>query len=451
VGKTLPTFNIVTTSSGSGTTVNADGSYTVHFTQSALAVRNLTFSVQANAFGPQGQPVLKIGTLFFVVVGFNPTQILLEGSSSTGVLTNRYNVLSFTNLPPQNSPGDLNLAFQNYGANPIAGAAYPCFATGTRIATPSGETAVEALNVGDLVLSAFGGAVEVVWLGHRTVECDRHPRRHDVDPVAVSAGAFGLGRPERELVLSPDHAVYVDGALIPIRYLVNGATIRQKRVRSVTYWHVELPAHDVVLAEGLPAESYLDTGNRGAFSNGGAAVHLHPDFSLRVWAAEACAELVLQGPRLEAAREMLRGEAEVLGFDLTGESGLRFEVDGVMHEPMWHRGRYCLDLPPESRVVRLLSRSGVPAETAAESGDTRRLGVAVSRITLDGRPIRLGSRRLAEGWHVVEEDGPVRRWTDGAASLIVPAGGRLEVTVAMTGRYWVEPPAGDTAGSARAG
>ncbi len=72
--------------------------------------------------------------------------------------------------------------------------------------------------------------------------------------------------------------MYVDGVLIPVRCLLNDASIRQTPCARVTYWHVELEAHDVLLAEGLPCESYLDTGNRGAFANGGGAVHLHPVF-----------------------------------------------------------------------------------------------------------------------------------------------------------------------------
>ncbi len=320
--------------------------------------------------------------------------------------------------------------------NVLTGAITACYAAGTRVATPSGPVPIEHLRAGDRVLSAFGGAVEVVWLGHRTVCRDRHPRRQDVDPVTVSAGAFGPGLPVRDLVLSPDHAVYVDGVLIPVRYLVNGATIRQLCVPSVTYWHLELPQHDVVLAEGLPAESYLDTGNRCAFANGGGAVQMHPDFARGVWHAEACADLVLEGPRLAAVRARLLAVARSLGFDLTGEPEFRFEVDGRVFAPTVRGARYGVDLPAHSRHVRLLSRRAVPAETSSTSNDHRRLGVAVSRITLDGRPIRLGSPRLAEGWHRHEGKAPGWRWTDGMASLLVPSGGRLAVTVSMTERYW---------------
>jgi hypothetical protein len=183
-----------------------------------------------------------------------------------------------------------------------------CFAAGTTILTGNGPVAVEALHVGDAVVLADGGTAPVVWLGHRRVECRRHPRPRDVQPIRVRAHAFGPGpgRPDSDLRLSPDHAVYCDGVLIPIRLLVNGRSVVREDVADVTYWHVELPRHGVLLARGLPCESFLDTGNRAAFANGGAPIHLHPDFAARIWDAEACAPLVLGGARLERVRAMLR-------------------------------------------------------------------------------------------------------------------------------------------------
>ncbi|MBV8927585.1 MAG: Hint domain-containing protein, partial [Mycobacteriaceae bacterium] len=201
----------------------------------------------------------------------------------------------------------------------------PCFVEGTLIATPEGGRPVEWLRVGDLVCLAAGGHAPVKWLGHRTVRCARHSRPQDVWPVRVRAHAFGPDQPMRDLWLSPDHALCIDGSLVPVRCLLNGATVVQERCERVTYWHVELPRHGVLLAEGLPAESYLDTGNRCAFVEGGV-VMARPDFSRAVWAREGCAPLALQGPVVAAARRRLLRRLPSLGWRVTEDPDLRFQV-----------------------------------------------------------------------------------------------------------------------------
>ena len=182
----------------------------------------------------------------------------------------------------------------------------PCFHQGTRLATSGGTVAVEALRVGDLVLTQSGAARPVVWLGHRRLDCRRHPRPRAVWPVRIRAGAFGQGRPARDLRLSPDHALFLDGVLIPVHCLLDGISIAQEQAEIVVYWHVELARHDVLLAEGLPCESFLDTGNRAAFGGVGPVVQLHPDFCQRSWDGDACAPLVLAGPQLTRIQARLR-------------------------------------------------------------------------------------------------------------------------------------------------
>ena len=143
-----------------------------------------------------------------------------------------------------------------------------CFATGARILTATGEVQVESLRVGDAVATLRrGGFGRIEWLGHRRVDCRRHADPRAVWPIRVQAGAFGPATPHADLLLSPDHAVFIGGVLIPVRYLVNDRTVVQEARDAVTYWHVELASHDILLAEGLPAESYLDTGNRAAFAD----------------------------------------------------------------------------------------------------------------------------------------------------------------------------------------
>jgi hypothetical protein len=192
---------------------------------------------------------------------------------------------------------------------------------GTQLSTDHGDKAVEDLRAGDRVQTKIYGAVQtVVWIGHRRVDCMRHPSPQKVWPVRIVAHAFGEGRPGRDLWLSPDHSIYVNGSLIPVKYLINGTTIVQIPVAEVTYYHVELGRHDVVLSEGLFTESYLDTGDRGNFVNGGTTTILHPDFSeplyddwtSLVWEARGCAPLVVTGDEVVAVQRLLAVTAENL-------------------------------------------------------------------------------------------------------------------------------------------
>jgi autotransporter passenger strand-loop-strand repeat protein len=367
-------------------------------------------------------------------------------NSSTDFLTVSVGGQSYTQTLVGNYTGETFVLANDGSGGTLVTAA--CYRAGTLIRTDRGEVPIEQLRAGDRVASVFGGMVEVVWLGHRRVDCRRHPRPQDVWPVRVAAGAFGADLPRRDLLLSPDHAVYVDGVLIPIRHLVNDATITQEAVDEVTYWHVELPAHDVMFAEGLPAESYLDTGNRGAFANGDGPVMLNPDFALRVWEAESCAALVVEGAVLAAVRRHLLARAEALGHATTRDAVLRLVAGGRIFRPVVEGRLHRFRLPPGTNDIRLLSRSAVPAALHADSDDHRRLGVAVARISLDGEAIALSDARLGGGWHDVEIDagdgqGPALCWTDGDAALEVAGGGVLEVDVAMTARYWLtaEPEA----------
>ena len=175
-----------------------------------------------------------------------------------------------------------------------------CFAAGTLILTPSGGRSVEDLCAGDLVVTASGRIAALRWAGRRRIDLRRHASAVDVAPIRVRAGAFGHGLPLRDLVLSPDHAVLVDGVLIPIRHLANGVSIAAEQRPEVTYFHLELDRHDALLAEGLACESYLDTGNRAAFEDAPAPL-LHPDFAparqaeaMAVWAARGCAPIATE-------------------------------------------------------------------------------------------------------------------------------------------------------------
>ncbi len=174
-----------------------------------------------------------------------------------------------------------------------------CFATGTLIRTADGDVPVEALRIGARAVLADGGSAPIIWIGHRDVDCLSEADPHATWPIRVRMGAFGPGRPARDLYLSPDHAVFIDGVLVPVKHLIDGDTIRPEPRDRVTWWHVELPRHDVVVAEGLPCESFLDTGARHDTERQRTRRAEYVGF---VWETEACAELVIAGPRLAWAR-----------------------------------------------------------------------------------------------------------------------------------------------------
>jgi len=176
-----------------------------------------------------------------------------------------------------------------------------CFLHGTHIVTDCGEVPVEQLRAGDLVHTGSGQERPIRWIGHRRVDCARHPTPGLVWPVRIIAGAFGPDLPRRDLLLSPDHAVFAAGVLIPVKHLANGRTVRQEPAAGVHYFHIELGTHDVILAEGLSVETYLDTGDRGCLDNAGQPLSLHPDFSARrlgiaaLWEGLGYAPLMVTG------------------------------------------------------------------------------------------------------------------------------------------------------------
>ncbi|WP_198378681.1 Hint domain-containing protein [Neoroseomonas rubea] len=176
-----------------------------------------------------------------------------------------------------------------------------CFAEGTLIATARGEVPVETLRAGHLVLTAHGGVPlqPLRWVGHTTVDVARQRNRAAVAPVVIKAGALADRVPFRDLRVSPEHAIFLDGRLVPARLLVNGSTIVQESwVGRVTYWHVEFEAHGLVVSDGAVTESYLDDGNRHLFDNAGIAA-IAVDFAANPsngrYAAAACAPLLGEG------------------------------------------------------------------------------------------------------------------------------------------------------------
>lgn len=133
----------------------------------------------------------------------------------------------------------------------IGGGGEPCFLAGTRIQTASGLVAVEDLRIGDAVLTVSGEAKPVKWIGKQEAS--------SVAPVKIAKFAIDGKAPLSDLYVTPRHAIYIDGYLIPAINLVNGITIvaeSKPGQPTFTYYHIEFEAHEVILAEDLTVESY---------------------------------------------------------------------------------------------------------------------------------------------------------------------------------------------------
>jgi hypothetical protein len=211
--------------------------------------------------------------------------------------------------------------------------------------------------------------------------------------------------------------------LIPALALVNGATIARTEVDEVTYWHVELESHDVLIANGLPAESYLEMGNRNFFAEE-CVVDLNalPDSIIRTH-VDFCRPFFADGPIVEAVRARLATQAELLGWQKTHEMGMHLLVDGRRVDPDAVGGLARFLVPSTAKDVTLVSETFVPSHWGTP--DSRSLGVSISHIHVsDGltcnREIAADHDALIGGFHAEEgHSGVSWRWTKG--SLPIPS------------------------------
>ena len=148
-----------------------------------------------------------------------------------------------------------------------------CFLRGTRILTSKGEARIEDLRIGDLVVTARGETMPIKWIGRSFFKKgSARPWPERVQPIRVSRFAIDDQTPHADLYLSPGHALYIEGSLIPVKYFVNGRSITPampEGMDSIEYFQIELETHEVIFAEGTPAETFLVNGstNREKFTN----------------------------------------------------------------------------------------------------------------------------------------------------------------------------------------
>ena len=151
------------------------------------------------------------------------------------------------------------------------GAALPmCFLAGSGIATRAGQVAVEKLTIGDAIFTSEGEIVSVKWIGRQTVSTRFGPAER-LMPVRFAAGSLGNGLPHSDLIVTADHGMLIEGVICHAGALVNGETITRVPLSEMgetyTVYHVETEAHEIIFANGAPAETFIDNVSRRAFDN----------------------------------------------------------------------------------------------------------------------------------------------------------------------------------------
>jgi hypothetical protein len=303
-------------SAGSNTFIVGSGSYTFESGGSGNTI----------VYTPQSNDVLAIE--------YSPASELLDfqgfGNSLNAQDVQNDATISngntYINIP---DAGTIELLGYTGGISPSDIEFTACYCRGTRIATDNREVAVEDLSIGDYVMTKSGTARPITWIGRRSYGGRFVMGRKDILPICIKAGALDDNVPKRDLWISPNHAMYLEGVLIEAKDLVNGVSIVQaERVAQVEYFHIELETQEVIIAEGALSESFIDDDSRFMFHNAHEYRVLYPAATQTV--ARYCAPRLDEGYELEAVRQRLAARA---GLHMTKDElqvgRLRGKIDRI--------------------------------------------------------------------------------------------------------------------------
>ncbi|WP_222546332.1 Hint domain-containing protein [Asaia lannensis] len=334
----------------------------------------------------------------------------------------------------------------------------PCYLPGTLVATPSGPVAVEALSVGDEVLTYQATGIEAVplcWIGKKTVTATSAEER----PVRVRANALADNSPSQDLLITPEHCLFLADHLIPARMLVNGSSIVIDEQDVFEVYHIETEHHAIIMANGALSETYLDTGNRLSFTQEGSLINgvFTP---VKSWETDAAAPLGVARSLVEPVFTSLQERAAQLGYvsegpstPLTDDPDLHLLTSqGAKIRPIRRTLQgYVFELPAGIDRAWLCSRASRPSDTIGPFvNDRRNLGVLVGTIMVfESRSTQHIAAHLEdrtiEGWQSYEND--TCRWTDGRALVqfaetTATSPSLVMIDIVAAGPYHTEPSTG---------
>ena len=210
------------------------------------------------------------GVVSGAMSGTDPDDLIITVTSDIGGPGATVETITLTDLFLANSAADQITITTAFGPSTFDLQTLYCFAEGTMIATPSGETMVQELQVGDVVLTANDRCVPVKWIGRQTVSTRFGPADR-LMPVRFASGSLGNGLPHTDLTVTADHGMLVDCVICHAGALVNGTTILRVPLsemgESYTVYHIETEEHEIILANGAEAETFIDNVSRRAFDN----------------------------------------------------------------------------------------------------------------------------------------------------------------------------------------
>lgn len=468
---TLSNSDTIANGSPSSTVVVADGGTLILGGYATTTMGLIQFSgSEGTASGQGGTIEIAAGTtpsILGYITNITPNDtIIIDGiaadgytyvdSSDDGIANGVYTLTSGGTAISGTSSFQLPEAYEGstFTVSTINGKTYlnvatvVCFLAGSMIRTPVGEVAVETLQTGDEVITldwrhGLETVSSVVWAG--TAHTNVRPHLSDDQagwPVRVLKGAISEGVPYKDMLITSEHCLFFDGKFVPVRMLVNGSSIfYDKSITSYDYFHIETEQHSVLIADGVLAESYIDTGNRRSFQQNSKIVSLRPA-NAEVVQTEMGAPLDVSRDFVEPLFNQLTARAEQLGFEIqsqvakmTNDADLHLQTAGgmIIRPAREANGRVMFMIPAGVESVRIVSNASRPSDVVGPFVDDRRqLGVLVGEITMfDSASSHTIDAHLTQssltGWHAVE--GASSRWTNGNAQL--PLGKRNPDSVTL--------------------
>lgn len=336
---------------------------------------------------------------------------------------------------------------------------FACFLKDSLIKTQNGYMPVQDIAPGEMVSVFINGAEEqkeVVWAGTAHVAVNASlPEDQAGYPVRILKNSISENVPFKDMLITPEHCLFVEGKFVPARMLVNGCSIYyDTTMTSYDYYHIETEKHSVIMADGMLTESYLDTGNRRNFRQAGKVIRIGG--KQKNWQKDAAAPLGVQRDFVEPIFQKIEERAKDLGIENRTEPKTLIEDpdlklitnSGATIYPFKKAENiYSFMLPAGVESVRVVSRSSRPCDSIGPFVDDRRqMGVAVGKIHCGS--IRVSQQVQAhlaptkpEGWHDMGWQDCA--WTDGNAflplhNIVTSQIGILSLEVRAAGPYVVQ-------------